>query len=166
LRRVNNDTIVAILLLVLCAVFFKVSFDIRDLGYESMGAEVWPRIVLAALFIMSSVYLVQSLREGNTAAPTKDPQERSGIKGFLYRYQNAIYCHAAFFLFLLTLDYLGMLLGGIMFVFLTLTALGNRKISDHIRHALIAVLSIGMMWSIFTFGLKVFLPEGEILKVW
>jgi cytochrome c biogenesis protein ResB len=32
-----------------------------------------------------------------------------------------------------------------------------------VLHAAIAVLSVGAMWSIFTFGLRVMLPEGELI---
>ena len=61
---------------------------------------------------------------------------------------------------------LGMLIGGIGFVFLILTVLGERNLKHHARHAAIAVVTIGVMWALFTFGLNVILPEGEILRVW
>ena len=167
MSRVNADTVIAVLLIALCGAFFKASFDIRDLGYESMGAEVWPRIVLAALFVMSCVYLVDSIRK-SARQGSDDPTDKPdlSIPALVRRYQNAFFCFVIFLLFLLTLDYLGMLIGGVLFVFLTLTALGNRRPRDHLIHAAIALISIGVMWSIFTFGLKVFLPEGEILRIW
>jgi len=71
-----------------------------------------------------------------------------------------------FCFFLSTLDYLGMLLGGIAFVFGLLTFLGGFSLNLIIRHFVISVLSIGFMWMVFTFGLRVMLPEGEILRVW
>jgi putative tricarboxylic transport membrane protein len=166
LRQINTDTVVASLLLVFCGVFLKASFDIPDMGYESMGAEVWPRIVLFALAVLSAVYLFRSVRQGAPETnPEADPRP-CGLLGRIGRYQNALWCYGLFLIFLLSLDYLGMLIGGVLLVFGILTALGRRGLADQLRHAAIALVSMGAMWSIFTFGLKVFLPEGEILKVW
>ena len=71
-----------------------------------------------------------------------------------------------FMLFLSTLDYLGMLIGGILFVFGLLTLLGGFSHKLIVKHLLVSILSIGFMWMVFTFGLRVILPEGEILRVW
>jgi predicted membrane-bound spermidine synthase len=71
-----------------------------------------------------------------------------------------------FLAFLLTIDFLGMLLGGIVFVFLALSVLGERTPKQLTIHALVAVISVGAMWAIFTFALRVILPEGTILSIW
>jgi len=55
-----------------------------------------------------------------------------------------------------------MLLGGILFVFLALTVMGERTMRNHLLHATIAIVSVGLMWSIFTYGIGVILPEGEL----
>ena len=67
-----------------------------------------------------------------------------------------------FFLFLLSLPYLGMLIGGISFVFLLMSLLGGWQPRQLLVHAVIAVCAVGAMWSLFTFGLEVMLPEGMI----
>ena len=54
MRALNRDTFVAICLLVICGVFFKATYDIKDLGFESMGAEVWPRVILVFLTLFSA----------------------------------------------------------------------------------------------------------------
>ena len=36
----------------------------------------------------------------------------------------------------------------------------------HAIHAAVAIVSITFMWSVFTFGLKVILPQGEIFSAW
>jgi hypothetical protein len=59
-----------------------------------------------------------------------------------------------------------MLIGGVLFVFLTLTALGERSPRAHAIHAAISFISIAFMWSVFTFGLRVILPQGEIFSAW
>ena len=59
---------------------------------------------------------------------------------------------------------LGMLIGGLLFVFLMLSVLGGMAPRQMALHAVIAVAAVGVMWSIFTFGLGVFLPEGELIS--
>ena len=39
----------------------------------------------------------------------------------------------------------------------------RKKITNHL---IISVVTICVMWSIFTFGLKVILPEGELIRIW
>ena len=82
------------------------------------------------------------------------------------KFKNASICFLMFVLFLAFLDYLGMLIGGVLFVFGLLTLLGGFEIKKIINHSIISIITIGIMWSIFTFGLKVILPEGEILRIW
>ena len=65
--------------------------------------------------------------------------------------------------FLVTLPLLGMLLGGVLFVFFTLTLLGPREVRAVPRHAAISLGAVGVMWAVFTFALRVFLPAGEVL---
>ena len=67
-----------------------------------------------------------------------------------------------FFLFLWSLPVLGMLIGGVSFVFLLLCLLGGWDARSLVIHAAIALCSVGAMWSLFTFGLEVMLPEGMI----
>jgi hypothetical protein len=162
MSRPNRDVIVAIGLLLFCGLFFWASFDIREMGYATIGAAVWPRLVLLVLFVLSSLYLFQSLRR-----PALQGENGGGLRGGgLARYHNALWCYALFLLFLLTLPWLGMLIGGTLFVFLALTVMGERTARAHLIHVAIAVGTIGVMWAIFTYWLRVILPEGEILRIW
>ena len=156
---VNRDTVVAVFLLLMCGVFYGVSFQIEQTSYGTIGAEVWPRLILAVMSVLSAVYLFQSVRKG----PGETARHEAG---FLSRYRNAILCYGLFLGFLLTLDFLGMLLGGIAFVFLALSVLGERTPRQLGVHAVVAVVSVGAMWAIFTFALRVILPEGEVLSIW
>ena len=158
--RLNRDTYVALFLLFACGVFFWATLQVEDMGYGTIGSEVWPQLILAVLFALTLGYLFQSLRKQQ-----EQPLFEGGVRGFLRRYRNALWCYALFFLFLITLPWLGMLLGGILFVFLALTVLGERTPRAVGIHALIAVGSITAMWAIFTFGLRVILPEGEVFSV-
>ena len=158
-NAISRDTVVAVFLLLFCGVFYAASFEIKQTSYGTIGAEVWPRLILAVLLVLSAVYLFQSVRKGPGEPVTHEA-------GFLSRYRNAILCYGLFLVFLLTLDFMGMLLGGAAFVFLALSVLGNRTPRQLAIHAGVAVLSVGAMWSIFTFALRVILPEGEILSIW
>lgn len=156
---INRDTVIAVFLLLFCGAFYAASFEIEETTYATIGAEIWPRLIIAVLFVLSGIYLFQSVRMG--------PGEAAGQKtDFFTRYRNAILCYALFLGFLLTLDVLGMLLGGVAFVFLALSVLGERTPKQLAIHAGVAVVSVGAMWAIFTFALRVILPEGTILTIW
>ncbi len=159
MNTINRDTVVAVFLLLMCGVFYGASFQIEQTSYGTIGADVWPRLILGVLFVLSAVYLFQSVRKGPGKTVTHEA-------GFLSRYRNAILCYGLFLAFLLTLEFLGMLLGGIAFVFLALSVLGERTPWQLAVHAMVAVVSVGAMWAIFTFALRVILPEGEILSIW
>lgn len=157
---VSRDTIVAILLLAFCGVLWHASYDIEITNYGTMPSAVWPRIIIVAIAVFSALLLLRSLTLRDEAAAEDAPTEP-----FFRRYRNAAIIYALFLLLLLTLPTLGMHLGGALFVFLALTALGRPSPKLIALHAVVAVVSIGVMWSIFTFGLRVILPQGEILPI-
>ena len=159
--RLNRDTVIALILLVVWGVFFWQTLLVKDMGYATIDSQVWPQVILIVLFVLTGGYLFQSIRKGPDEAV--ETEEKAG---FFTRYRNPLYCYGLFFLFLITLDILGMLIGGIAFVFLALTALGERTPRAAFKHAAIAIVSITAMWAIFTFGLHVMLPAGEILRVY
>ena len=61
--RLNQDSIIAILLLLMCGVFIAATFTIRETSYGTIGSELWPRIILAAMTVICLIYLVISLRQ-------------------------------------------------------------------------------------------------------
>jgi len=158
LSRLNRDVLIAIFLLLLCGVFITASFGVREIDYGVLTPAAWPRIILGALTILSLLYLIQSVRRG--AAPNVG--EPASFKSLLDRYRNPLWCYGLFLFFLLTLDFLGMLIGGVLFVFLLLTVIGGASKRNLIIHALIAVIMIGAMWALFTYALGVIFPQGEI----
>lgn len=162
MARVNRDVIIAILLLVFCATLFWASFDIRETNYGTMQSHVWPRIILVVLAFCSVLYLFRSAVSPEQRDAEDLPEGDGGIAGWVSRYRNAFICFGLFLAFLLSLEWIGMLLGGILFIFLALTAMGPGGIRNHMIHAAIAVVSMGAMWSIFTFAIGVILPEGEL----
>ena len=159
MKRINRDTVVALFLLVLTGVFFTASFEIPDMGYESLRSNVWPQMILAVLALFSLIYLVRSISAPETYRDEGDRPEGNWFAA----HRNPILCFVAYTVFLLTLDWLGMLIGGILFVFALLTLIGDRDPRSLALHAVLGVVMIGAMWAVFTFGLGVILPEGEIL---
>ena len=161
----NRDSYVAIFLLVVCAVLFWASFDIRQPDYGTLPPSTWPRIILAVLSLLSLIYLFQSLRghrdrEGEPVEPAREP----GIRGWFDYWRNPIFCFLMFLLYLMTLPVLGMLLGSMMFVFVLMGLLGGWGVRRMMVHALVTVCTVGVMWSLFTFGLGVMLPPGMIFN--
>ena len=162
MKRLNRDTMVAALLLVMCGVFLYSSGSIKTPEFEKlapgqMDPSFWPRLILAGLVIMCGIYLVQSL-----LAPAVPREGRGGLMGWYRRYRNPIWCYAAFLAFLLLLPVLGMLAAGALFVFGLMTLLGGRDSVALRHHALVTLGTVGGMWLIFACGLEVQLPRGEI----
>ena len=162
MSRVNRDSIIAAVLMAFTGAAFWGTFGIITRDDGIMQATVWPRAILALMIILSFVYFVRSLRGMD------DDSGLAGQRGFVAwfnYYRNPLGCFALYFVFLATLPYLGILIGGVLLVFLLLSLLGGVERQKLLSHAAIAVFSIGGMWAIFTFALKVILPAGEILPL-
>ncbi|MEH6476026.1 MAG: tripartite tricarboxylate transporter TctB family protein [Sneathiella sp.] len=158
--RLNRDVYVGIALLLICAVFLNATFDIQSPLFGQMSSALWPRIILTPLTFLSLIYVIRSMR-------LTEPvwEQRGSLANWFAYYKNPICCFILFFVFLLTLPYLGMLIGGIIFVFAMLTFLGGWQPKQLITHALVSAVFVGAMWAIFTFVLGVILPQGEILQL-
>ena len=164
MSKLNQDTLIAIFLIIFCGIMIHSTGYIEDPGYQGMKASFWPTVILWLLSFMSLWLLVKSFYKNQSN--TKEINQTEFRGSFFLKFKNASICFGMFILFLFFLDYLGMLLAGIIFVFGLLTFLGGISKNNLIKHFLISLISIGVMWSIFTFGLKVILPEGEIIKIW
>ena len=161
MKLLNKDVVIAVLLFAVAALFYWDTYSIPKFGYASIGSEVWPRVILVPLFVLCGIYFFQSLKKRKTAEGGI-----AGVGDFFRTYQNPIFSFVIFFLFLLTLDYLGMLIGGTLLVFALLTVLGHKTPKFLLLHAVIAIISVGSVWSLFTFALQVYLPEGELLHLY
>jgi hypothetical protein len=157
---VSRDTIIAILLLAFCGVLWHASYDIEVTTYGTMASNVWPRIIIVSLGLFSAMMLFQAVMRPEQKRAGEAPSGPIHV-----RFRNAAIIYVLFLLFLLALPTLGMLLDGLLFVFLSLTALGRPSPKLIAIHAAVAVVSVGAMWSIFTFGLRVILPRGDILPI-
>lgn len=163
MNHMNRDAWVAVALLLFAGFMFLASFDIRSPDYGVLAPSVWPRIIIVVFAMLSLIYLVQSLRAGpDTLA---DEGERPGsLAGYLSYWRNPIICFSLFAAYLALLPVLGMLLGGIAFVFALLCALGGWSPRQLALHAAVAIIAVGGMWSLFTYGLHVLLPTGILIR--
>ena len=170
----KTDIIISVFLLCFSGIMINDASNIRDLGFEGMKADAWPRVVLWLLVIISSVMLGKSY----LLFKTEGHVGNNNFKVNFAKFKNALICFGMFIFFLSTLDYLGMLLGGIVFVFGLLTFLGGFSLNlfqtflrglpriNVILHLtfLNPIIGIGML--VFIFVIIVMLTEGEILRVW
>lgn len=156
----NRDFFVALFFLVLSGVMFAVTFQLPTPMFGQMSPAVWPRVILVPLALLSLVLLLTSQRQ-----PVDETQVRRSFGEWLAYYKNPLLCFGLFFLFLLTMPVLGMLLGGLAYVFLTLSVLGGWEPRKLGLHAIITAVFVIGMWAIFTLLLGVFLPEGTLLRV-
>ncbi|MFQ5566953.1 MAG: tripartite tricarboxylate transporter TctB family protein [Paracoccaceae bacterium] len=148
------------MLLVGCGVLIDATFDIREPDYGQLSPAAWPRTVVGVLTFLSLIYLAQSIRQGVLAQPVE--KTRRSLGEWIAHWRNVFWVFALFLAYLVTLPWLGMLVGGLAFVFLLLNALGGWSPRRLALHAAIAGVSVGGMWSVFTFGLGVLLPRGEL----
>ena len=163
MNRLNRDTVIAIILMVFCGIFFWASFSIREPDYGVLPPSAWPRVVLVALSVLTVLYFVQSIRRTRTFDDSSSTAGK-GLKHWFSIWQNPIWCFVLFFGYVASLPVLGMLIGGVTFVFLLQCVLGGWSPRNLVVHALVALATVGGMWCIFTFGLGVLLLPGEIFN--
>jgi len=165
MSRLNKDAVIAIILLLASGIFFWSTFSIRIPDYGVLSPAAWPRVIIIALAGLSFIYLIQSLKAEPLADDQSANDREPGVKAWFIYWQNPIYCFSLFLFYLLTLPILGSLIGGVFFVFALMSVLGGISKEKLMLHALLSLLTVGGMWSLFTFGLGVILPTGIIFSV-
>ncbi|MEQ9557257.1 MAG: tripartite tricarboxylate transporter TctB family protein [Rhodospirillales bacterium] len=158
--RLNRDVYVAVVLLLFCGVMFWASLDIREPDYGMLPPSAWPRVILGVLSFLGVIYLVQSLRRG-ADGPDAHAGQPGTLIGWLSYWRNPIACFALFACYLAAIPWFGMLISGVAFVFALLTVLGGAGPRQLAFHAAVALVTVGGMWSLFTYALNVLLPRGE-----
>lgn len=159
--RVSRDVVVALVLIGLTLAFFWTTFDVRTARFAAVGAEVWPRVILVPMFLLSVALLIKALREGDPP----DKQTFDSFGAWLAYYRNPIVCFGLFFVFLLTLRPLGILIAGTLFTFAMQSFLGHRSARYFLMYAVVAIAAVGGMWAAFTYGLGVQLPRGRLTGI-
>ena len=80
MRRLNQDTIIAVFLLLASGVLFWATFSIRTPDYGVLTPSAWPRVIIFALAALSFLYLIQSVKKG---------EEKRQVSDFLIALLNA-----------------------------------------------------------------------------
>ncbi|MFT4727698.1 MAG: putative tricarboxylic transport membrane protein [Granulosicoccus sp.] len=170
ITTISRDTLVSIALLVFCGFLIWAGFQIRDPQFGELSPAAWPKAVSYVLTFFCLIYLAQSLMAdkrkevGSDESVHADASDMNpGFFGWLQYYANPIICFAVYFLFLFSLPYLGTLIGGIALVFTLMSVLGGIQPRQIGLHLLISVITVGAMWALFTFGLRVLLPRGVLI---
>ncbi len=162
MSRINADVVIALLLLVITSALYLDTYFYETVPGAIIGAKIWPRVVTFFIGGLSLLYLIQSI-SATRPEPKDDGEQINGIAEWFHVNRNVVACFAFYGLFLASLKWLGMLIGGILFVFVTLSYLGENTRRNFIINAIVAVVCMGFMWAIFTYALGVILPQGEIL---
>ena len=163
MNRLNRDAWVAVFLLLFTGFMFWASFDIREPDYGVLAPSVWPRVILVLFGVLSTIFLVQSLKAGPLSAGEEEEGRPTNVMGYLAYWRNPIICFGLFAAYLTLLPVLGMLIDGVAFVFVLLCTLGGWSPRHMAIHAAVAVIAVGGMWLLFTFGLNVLLPTGILV---
>ncbi len=156
----NRDFFTAVVFLLVTAGMYVATYSLPEPMFNQLASWTWPRVILVPLGLLSVVLLIQSQQSGQPATSF------AGLVVWARENVNPFICFGLFFLFLLALPTLGMLLGGLSYVFLTLCVLGGWQPRQLAVHAGISIFFVTGMWAIFSFLLGVILPEGTILRVY
>lgn len=159
--QLNRDTAIAIVSLLICGALLVSTFQMPAPMFNQMPATLWPRMIIAPLALLSLILLARA-----QLAERDENAARTSLSEWFAYYRNPIICFVLFFLFLVSMPILGMLIGGLLYVFLTLSVLGGWSPQLMLRHGLITIFFVVGMWAIFTQLLGVFLPEGILLRVY
>jgi hypothetical protein len=159
--RLNSDTSVALVLLLICGGIFINTLQMPPAMFNQMPATLWPRLIIVPLALLSFLLLIKAQRTDQ-----KGPKKFQSLTEWFQFYKNPIVCFALFFAFLITMPILGMLIGGLLYVFTTLNFLGGWSPKLMAKHGLLSIFFVVGMWAIFTQLLGVFLPEGILLRVY
>jgi hypothetical protein len=163
MRRLNPDALIGGVLLVLCVELFRETYNFRIPPFATMSTGTWPRFVLVLLAVLSVALIAQALLQPRSEPPIDSPLPTATASWMSHR--NALICFGLFAVFLVTLPWLGMLLGGVAFVFLMQELMGPRDAKSRVIHLAISIIAVGGMWAVFTFALRVILPEGVLLRM-
>jgi len=162
MSRLNRDTLVSTVILLVMAFFYAATFTIPETTYNSMKPAVWPQVAIGFTAFWTVVYLAQSL--GSADSPRLGSS--GGVRAFFSKYRNALICFFLFGAFVAVLPYLGILIAGVLFVFAVLAFIGGKQPKMIALYAGISITTVVGFWAIFTFLLGVMLPEGEVLKLY
>lgn len=154
----NRDFLTALVLLLFSIFMFITTYALPEPMFGQLASSTWPRIILIPMMLLSVILLIQSQK---SAEPTA---QLSQLIGWVKENKNPLLCFVLFFGFLVSMPVLGILFGGLLYVFLALNVLGGWDRALLVRHALISLVCVTSMWAIFSLVLGVALPQSSFLR--
>ncbi len=156
--RFRADTVIGLLLTVLCVVLYSASFQLPKAPYGTMGPALFPRVILVPLIPMCLALFLKSLFRD-----LRDLREKGRtFSEWFAEYRNVLASYALFFLFALTLPYAGYLISGFLFLFLMQVALGPKGLKRIPQFLALSVGLLAALFFLFRELLRVILPEGVL----
>jgi putative tricarboxylic transport membrane protein len=148
-RGARVSDIVVCLSIIALSVFFYVhtlSFP-TVIGYEKMGPDFWPKLMLAGIVILALIVMIGSILEQRKGtSPKAESKERSNTVG-------AVVCAGILLLFIISISYIGFLLSAFLSMMVLAYALGERN------KLLLLFFSFIMVAMIYlSFGKLLFVP--------
>jgi len=161
--RLSPDAKIGALLVLFCIFMFAATFLIEHPPYASMGAEIFPRIVLLLLTPLSLALLIKGLRSSRDLDPEGGITLRA-IRDVIVRYRTVLGSFVLFLLLVVLLPWLGLTVAGGLYVASMMWFLGPRTWSRLPYILLVSFAFSGGLYVVFRFVLYVLVPEGTLFQ--
>jgi len=148
---VKRDVIPGAVTGALCIVFYLETLKVNNLAFAKVGADVWPQIAIACIFVLSVVQVIVGFK-----APEEAAADAGG--GLLEKLFTPLVVFGTMIVFSLLVPVLGMTVAGVAMVFTLLSILGPQTPRALLLHAAVALVSVLSMTFIFTRIMGIVLP--------
>lgn len=150
MRRIDKGELVIPIGLIALSIFLYINtYAFKFETYQKASPQMWPRGILVLLVVISILLIgkLQFARSGGEAG-----REQSAT-----RWKPFVTGVVGLFLYIFTMFYLGYILSTLLFTFVAMVMLGNRRKAQLV---LVPVLITGFVFAIFTHAMFVPLPKG------
>lgn len=149
----DQDFIGGVGILILCAVFFAATFQIRD-SVSNLGAAFFPRLILGILAFLAVLLLVQGFRRKHEVeSENSHSQEKEGNKRLLFTI-------IVIFFYVVALSILGFTISTALYLAAQFIILDEKQVWTKKKSALAGTIIAVGVYLTFTFVFQVQLPAG------
>ena len=156
--RLTTDAKSGLVLLILCVAMFIAAFQIKEHSYASLGAEVFPLIVLSLLTPLCLALFIKGLRQG--VSQDIEPMTLKRIGQSIVKFRTVYFSFLIFLGLVALIPVLGFPLSGALYMAAMLWVLGPRSLKQVVFVIVMSVGVTGTIYVVFRFLLYVILPEG------
>jgi len=153
----RRDAILGAVTAVLCVALFFETSKVRNFDFAAVGADVWPKITIGLILLLSVVQILLGLRQTRA-----EPQEPEAGAGLLERSFVPLAVFSAVILFALAVPYFGFAISGVLMVFGLLTTIGPKTGKAILGNAAISLVAVLAMTFIFTQVMGILLPQWRL----